>query len=313
MGFKQPWSLLTRAVLLNLVRMKGIGFWILGILMLTGCEKAVDFKLDEAPPKLVVEATIETNQAPFVVLSTSLNYFSEITPAQISNSFARGADVEMSNGTQTHKLKEYGINLAPGYTFYYYSIDSSNLSSAFVGETGKRYSMKINFEGQEYTSQTTIPVITRRIDSLYWKPAPADTSDKVIVMVRATDAPGFGDYIRYWTKRNNEDFLPGLNSVYDDLVIDGATYEVEVEPGIERNNFEFNDDSRAFRRGDTVTLKLAQIDKATYDFWRTMEYSYLSIGNPFSSPIKVLGNISNGALGYFGGYAPQFRTIIIER
>jgi hypothetical protein len=293
--------------------MKGIHLWVLGILILTGCEKAVDFNLDEAPPKLVVEATIETNQPPFVVLSTSLNYFSQITPAQISNSFARGADVEMSNGTQTHKLKEYGINLAPGYTFYYYSIDSSNLSSAFVGETGKKYFLKINFEGQDYTSETTIPVITRRIDSLYWKPAPADTTDKVIVMVKATDKPGFGDYIRYWTKRNGEDFLPGLNSVYDDLVIDGATYEVEVEPGIERNNFEFNDDSRAFRRGDTVTLKLAQIDKATYDFWRTMEYSYLSIGNPFSSPIKVLGNISNGALGYFGGYAPQFQTIVIER
>jgi hypothetical protein len=312
MGFKQPWSFLTRAVLLNLDGMKRIGLWILGIIILTGCEKAVDFNLDEAPPKLVVEATIETNQPPFVVLSTSLNYFSEITPAQISNSFARGADVEISNGTQTHKLKEYGINLAPGYTFYFYSVDSSSLSTAFVGETGKRYSLKINFEGQEYNSETTIPVITRRIDSLYWKPAPADTTDKVIVMVKATDKPGFGDYIRYWTKRNDEDFLPGLNSVYDDLVIDGATYEVEVEPGIERNNFSFNDDTRAFRRGDTVTLKLAQIDKATYDFWRTMEYSYLSIGNPFSSPIKVLGNISNGALGYFGGYAPQFRTIIIE-
>jgi hypothetical protein len=312
MGFKQPWSFLTRAVLLNLDGMKRIGLWILGIIILTGCEKAVDFNLDEAPPKLVVEATIETNQPPFVVLSTSLNYFSEITPAQISNSFARGADVEISNGTQTHKLKEYGINLAPGYTFYFYSVDSSSLSTAFVGETGKRYSLKINFEGQEYNSETTIPVITRRIDSLYWKPAPADTTDKVIVMLKATDKPGFGDYIRYWTKRNDEDFLPGLNSVYDDLVIDGATYEVEVEPGIERNNFSFNDDTRAFRRGDTVTLKLAQIDKATYDFWRTMEYSYLSIGNPFSSPIKVLGNISNGALGYFGGYAPQFRTIIIE-
>jgi hypothetical protein len=44
-----------------------------------------------------------------------------------------------------------------------------------------------------------------------------------------------------------------------------------------------------------------------------MEFSYANIGNPFGSPTKVLSNISNGALGYFGGYAPQFRTIIISK
>jgi hypothetical protein len=61
-----------------------------------------------------------------------------------------------------------------------------------------------------------------------------------------------------------------------------------------------------------VTLKLCNIDKATYDFWRTMEFAYSSVGNPFSSPTKVLSNISGGALGYFGGYAAQFKTIIIR-
>ncbi|MGB8193468.1 MAG: DUF4249 family protein, partial [Chitinophagaceae bacterium] len=53
-------------------------------------------------------------------------------------------------------------------------------------------------------------------------------------------------------------------------------------------------------------------DKATFDFWRTMEFSYASIGNPFSSPTKVLGNVK-GALGYFGGYAVQYKTIIIPK
>jgi hypothetical protein len=44
-----------------------------------------------------------------------------------------------------------------------------------------------------------------------------------------------------------------------------------------------------------------------------MEYTYASVGNPFASPVKVLSNISNNALGYFGGYASQYRTIIIPR
>jgi hypothetical protein len=42
-----------------------------------------------------------------------------------------------------------------------------------------------------------------------------------------------------------------------------------------------------------------------------MEFNYSSIGNPFSSPTKVLGNIKGGALGYFGGYAVQYSTIVI--
>ena len=62
-----------------------------------------------------------------------------------------------------------------------------------------------------------------------------------------------------------------------------------------------------FGRGDIMSVKFCNIDKAVFDFWRTMEYSYASIGNPFSSPTKVIGNISNGALGYFGGYCGAIR------
>ena len=43
-----------------------------------GCEKKIDFHLDEPGPKLVVEATIENGQPPVVILSRSLNYFSTI-------------------------------------------------------------------------------------------------------------------------------------------------------------------------------------------------------------------------------------------
>ncbi|MGZ3958035.1 MAG: DUF4249 family protein, partial [Flavisolibacter sp.] len=104
-------------------------------------------------------------------------------------------------------------------------------------------------------------------------------------------------------------FLPPLNSTFDDLFIDGTTYELQLSPGVDRNLS--HQEGADFNRGDTLTLKLSNIDKGTYDFWRTMEFSYNSVGNPFSTPTKVLGNISNGALGYFGGYASQYHTLII--
>lgn len=288
-------------------------FILLPAFFFSGCERDIDFKLEEEEPKLVVEATIENGQPPLVSLTNSVSYFSAISPQILAASFVRGAEVFVSNGAMTHKLKEYRTPLGGGYDLYYYSIDSANLSTAFLGELNKSYTLKISVVGKEYTASTTIPNISKIIDSIWWKPAPAQTdTSKIVVMVKATDPPGFGDYVRYFTKRNREPFLPPTNSAYDDLFVDGTTYQLPVDPGVDRNNPP-KDDDKFFRRGDTLQFKLSNIDKATFDFWRTMEYSYQSVGNPFSTPTKVLGNISGNALGYFGGYGTQYRTLIIPR
>jgi hypothetical protein len=289
--------------------------FILSLLILVSCEKAITFDLQEPAPKLVVEATIEYGMAPLVILTRSTDYFSRINPEILASSFVHGAKVTISNGTKVHQLKEYSRPLdSSGYVFYYYTIDSSNLQTAFVGELNTNYFLLIQNEGDEYHAVTTIPGMTKKIDSVWWKPAPLPAdSNKVVIMVKATDPLGFGDYIRYFTKRNNEPYLPPFNSVFDDYIIDGTTYELPLEPGIDRNGEREDDEVAFFNRGDTVTFKISNIDKSTYEFWRTVEYSYASVGNPFSSPVKVLSNISNGALGYFGGYASQYFTLTIPK
>jgi hypothetical protein len=291
--------------------------WLIASLVfLTACEKKIDFELERSEPKLVVEATIENGEYPVVILTRSLNFFSKISAQELANSFVHNAEVDISDGSSTHRLKEYLLPLGGGYSLSYYSVDSASIAAGFKGRLNTPYTLKILAEGETYNAQTRIPSLTKRVDSIWWKPVPTnDTAKKndVVVMVRVTDPKGYGDYVRYWTKRNAERFLPGFTSVYDDLVIDGTTYDLPVDPGIDRNAEDPFSDDRAFKKGDTVTLKLSNIDRATYDFWRTMEYTYSSIGNPFSTPVKVLGNINNGALGYFGGYASQYRTIIIPK
>lgn len=282
-------------------------------MVLLGCEKSINFQPKNAGSAVVVEGYIENGQAPMVILSKSMDYFSKISPDILAASFIRNADITISNGTLTHQLKEYAVPAGNGYTLYFYSIDSASLATAFVGEFNKTYTLRIVTGGQEYTATTTIPALAKRVDSLWWKPAPANPdTNKVVVMSRVTDPPGYGNYIRYHTRVNDSAFLPPPASVFDDQIIDGTTYEVEVENGVNRNEEVDFENYSFFNRGDTVTLKFANIDKATYDFWRTMEFSYASIGNPFSSPTRVLGNVK-GALGYFGGYAVQYRTIIIPK
>jgi hypothetical protein len=291
--------------------MKQVIFLFILSLTLISCEKDIDFDLKYAEPVLVVDAQIENGQAPTVALSRSLSFFSTISIEILANSFVHNAEVIMSNGTLTHQLKEYTLPLGNGYSIYYYGIDSSNLATAFIGEFNKQYNLTIKVDGKVYTAKTTIPALTKVFDSLWTKAPPAnvDTS-KRLLMTRVTDPPGLGNYVRYFTKKNSERFLPGFNSVFPDEVVDGTTYSGQVDPGVDRNLPLPTGDDRFFARGDTITFKLSNIDKATFTFWNTWEFNQQSIGNPFSQPGKVIGNISNGALGAFCGYASKVETVI---
>ncbi len=286
------------------------------LILVTGllaCEKSVQFDLDKQAPKLVVEGTIESGSAPLFFLSRSLDFFSEINPEILTGSFVRDAIIRVSNGSKTHQLKEYGIP-TPAGTIYYYSTDSSNLSTAFTGVEGMTYTVQIEAAGKTYTASTTIPLHRKTVDSLWWRPSINNPdTNKVVLMARVTDPPGFGNYIRFFNSTNGGPFNPGLNSVFDDQIVDGSTYDIEVEKGIDRNaEIDFETYS-FFDKGDTVILKFTNIDKACFDFWRTMEYNYSSIGSPFSNPTRVLTNINGGALGYFGGYSVQYDTLVIPK
>ena len=279
-------------------------------LFLVSCEKDINIKLDPSQTKLVVDATIENGQAPVVFLSKSLDFFSKINPEVLASSLVRNARIKIGDGISEVILTEDSIVRNTSKVYFY---TTSGSALFFRGKANTKYTITIEVLGEVYTATTSIPEITRRIDSLWWEKIPfAEDTNDVRVMFKGTDRVGLGDFIRYFTKKGQEPFLPGINSVFDDQIIDGSTYTVQIDKGFDKN-LEFADSLSNFKRGDTVTIKLCNIDKGTYDFWRTYEFSFQSIGNPFSSPTRISGNISNDALGYFGGYGAQYRTVIIPK
>ncbi len=282
------------------------------LFMLSSCEKDINFDLKTSEPVLVADAQIETGSAPMVVLTKSLGYFSKIDPQILAGSFIHNAVVTVSNGIATHQLKEYSVPLAPNFTAYFYSNDPSGPSTAFVGAVNTNYTLHILAEGKEYNSSTTIPAVALTLDSMWTRVAPQnpDTS-KRILFIKATDPHGLGNYGRYFTKKNSGDYLPGENSVFDDQIVDGTTFTFQLPQGIDRNDPP-KADSNFFKRGDTITVNFANISRPTFTFWSTWEFAFQGIGNPFAQPNKVIGNISNGALGAFCGYARQVRTIVAQ-
>lgn len=283
------------------------------IIFLVSCEKDINLVPDVTTQKLVVDAEIENGLAPTVILTQSTGYYANLDSNVFNNSFIHNAQLTISNGSKTHQLKEYKLPVKGGFV-YYYSNDPASASTAFLGELGKQYTLKVNYNNTNYTAITQIPDLVKKMDSLWSLPIyPIADSQQVKLMTRVSDPPGLGNYIRYFTKQNREPFLPGQNSVFDDQVVDGKTYNVQVDRGVNRNLPRERDNYGFFLKGDTVSVKFCNITKPGYDFWRTWEFAFSSVGNPFSSPGKVLGNIDNGALGAFTGYAAQYKTLIIPK
>jgi hypothetical protein len=287
------------------------------IILFFSCERTIDLKVNHQSSKLVVDASIENGQAPIVVLSSSLNYFSSITPQELSSSFVHNAIVTVGDSTKTIRLVEYNYKDSSGFQFYYYTTDFTNPSQVLYGKLNTTYHLNIQLpDSSVYTSVTTIPQLRKTCDSLWWLPAPnnPDTS-RCVLYGLFHDPPGLGDYVRYFTSADGKSFYPGYTSAFDDAVTDGTDYTFQIPQGFNKNDTikTSSDDYGFFHHGDSITFKFCDIDKATYDFWRTWEFAYQSNGNPFSSPVKVIGNINNNALGAFCGYAAQYSSIVIPK
>jgi len=299
---------------MNLRLLSAITFFVL-ISTLMSCQKEVHINLGTSPTQIVVQGAIETDVPPYVILTSTIGFFSKIDLNTLQNSFIHGAVVTVSDDSTTVRLKEYTIDTGSNSHFYIYSIDTSSLSNLMIGRAGKFYKLSILYNGVTYTSVTKIPH-PKGVDSL-WFGAPTFTNSKtpdsaVQLYADYTDPDTIGNYVRYFTKRNNELYYP--SGIFDDGLVNGKHISnIDLYAGYEDSTNVNPDSLQYFYPGDTVTLRWCEIDKGVYDFWNTYYYASNAIGNPFASPINIKSNITNGALGVWCGYGSVLTTIAVPR
>lgn len=280
--------------------------WILVLpFLLLSCEKEVSLDLGEGSQKLVVEGVIETGLPPLVLLSRSFGFTEPIDPGTVQESLVSGARVSVSNGSQTLYLKEMMAGV--------YTADSSGGEPYFVGENGQFYALRIEWEGEVYEAKTRIPY-PAPLDSVYSAfPLfpPEDNPAARHIGIKFKDPDTLGNFWRYFTRINQGPYLPPSQSVISDEYSNGTPIESTLVLGFDPAQTLGRDSLGFAHVGDTVTLKWAAIDRNTYDFWHSYEFSQATVGSPFASPIQVKSNISNGALGIWGGYGTIVRQIRI--
>ena len=284
-------------------------------LTLVGCEKEVHINLGSSPPQVVVQGAIETGQYPYVFLSSTIGFFSKIDLNTLQNSFIHGATITVSDGTHTNTLIEYSFDTGAGSKFYIYSVDTNNLANAIVGQVEKFYTLTITYNGKTYTSVTKIPN-PKPVDSLYFgtpiykNSKTPDSAKQLYADYTDPDTPG--NSVRYFTKRNSEPYYP--SDIFNDELVNGKVVnDIALFAGIADSTNANKDSLQYFYPGDTVTLKWCAIDKYVYKFWNSYEYAANSLGNPFASPINLVTNITNGALGIWEGDGSVYKTVVVPK
>lgn len=301
------------------------------------CTQTIEIKdLPSPKDEVVVEGTIVNGEPPFILLTKNSPYFGGISLNDLSKYFVNNANIKIWRNNDTIQLTEYCINTFPeevriqlAVFLGFDNIDTSNIpnicfysvpnvfayylsgdtTGVFVGRVNETYYLSIETEGKTLTSQTTIPGLVP-LQPLTWKPHPDASKDSLVsVYINFKEPDTIGNYYRYSTKRNSEPFYyPLSSSVYDDKLVNGQFISLPLERGISPNSKIDNDTYGYFWKGDTVTLKWMNIDKASYDFWRTLEND--GGDSPFSSPVIIKTNIKGG-LGVWCGYATDYATTII--
>lgn len=281
----------------------------------TSCEKEIKLNLASGKPSVVIEGQIENDLPPFVVITKSMGFFSKIDLNTLEENFVHDAVVTVFDGSITTTLREYSIDTGGVAKFYFYSIDTANLGNIMVGEFNKSYKLSVTYEGTTYEATTKIPSVLG-VDSFYADgdlairfPFTPDSAVNLYIDVKDPDTTG--NYIRYYTKRNDEPYYPVDVTSAEEVGANGEYIKkFNIGFGVPRSLADTVPERYPIK-GDSITLKWCAVDKAVYDFWKTYNFAINVIGNPFASPTNLPSNISNGAVGVWAGYGVS--TIMIQQ
>lgn len=241
------------------------------------CEEVIHVDLPTAPPRLVVDASIDWIQGTDgsvqkIKLTTTTGYYNPEVPV-VSNAVIT---VASEDGAVFEFLEE-------GASGEYYCYD-------FLPEIGKSYTLTLIVDGEIYTATEKLLA-----------------TPEILYFTQSNDI-GFGDdiyEIRYYFQDN-----PDENNFYVDkvqepnkLLPDYGTMSDKFTQGNEMYGLLFSDEITV---GDVLDVKLFSVSERYYDYMNKLLEVANAGGGPFQTNSAVVrGNLvnqtnpDNYALGYF--------------
>lgn len=297
------------------------------LLFFASCEEPYTPPFSGEPPEIVVEGYIEAGDRPtppYVLLTYTQPFYSSFSADDLSGLFVHDAEVVVRDGEKEAVLEEVCLEDLTaaervlfeqflGFTLDTFTVNVCvylDKSLSLIGEPNKTYSLEVRVGERLVTAETRIPSLVP-LDSLKFVRPSQDAPEELRELrVFLTDPGDEENFYRYLTRVNGGQFIPGFNSVLEDVFFNGESFEFPMPKGEPRN--ETIDPQRFgfYTDGDTTTLKWCAIDQAQYNFWNTLEFNEVNQG-PFSSFTRIESNVSGG-LGIWGGIAAKYYTLNVR-
>lgn len=269
---------------------------------MVSCNKESDISFVKYEPKVVVEGSIENGSFPSVLLSVSASITGPKDTLSLLSHAIKSAKVTVSDGLDSEVLILIANkNKIPPYEY---------IGREIRGESGKTYSLKIEYDGKIITSSTYIPQSVM-LDSLWFKKThEQDTTGYINIRFKNTSE----DYYQVSTRKygSKGSFTPCLYGNIDPTVYN--TNEI-VSMQINKGPILFpkTDYTTYFKSADTIEVKFSTQTKDAYKFWTSFQNEILNTQNPiFPANTSLISNVEGGGIGVWTGMASNVYCIIPE-
>lgn len=252
-------------------------------LTIISCQKEIDVNLNDADPKLVIEAnyTGEDSTVRVRVTMTS-NYFSVDPNPTIDAAVVSITDY---NGVST--------NLTPLGNGDY-------ILSNYAPTYNTSYTVVVNHNGTSYSASSYMPSPVP-LDPItpYFIPGFFGAEAGYVIRWNFQDPPGIGNYYMAIVTYNGE----VKDSVYqrylqDDELLDGNSVSRPIGDFVNK-----------YQTGDTLGLEMQTIDKVIFDYYD--ELISVASGGGQAAPANPTYQWTNKALGYFSAYGNSRQELVI--
>ena len=242
------------------------------------------------PPQLVVEGWIDAGGFPRVYLTTTLPITEDRQDfEEINNHILKWAKVTLSDGEKEIILNGRADNNQEP-PFLYTTTDMR-------GETGKTYTLKVDYKQYHATAVTTIPAVAR-LKNLYV--ATCDVPGKYTLKATLDDPKDERNFYKLFVRTLPEEtyYLSFYPSTFHDEMPE-IQQPLTIAPGTKSEAEEY---SPYFNARDVVLVKVANLEETGYLFWKDFEELITSSRNPIFSIHKNIHSNINGGMGYWCGY-----------
>ncbi len=254
-------------------------------ILLSSCEDPISVDLNDAPPRLVIEASLDLQKGTqgndqTIQLSLSSPFFDNDTDTAVT-----GASVVVTN-TDTNEVFSFADQNDGRYT-----------TSVFNPIINNNYELEVIYNGEVYMASEKLMSVSeiKRVEQSFEGGFDEEVLDVSIFFDDPEDEENY-----YFVRLDEEDNFPTLEAFKDEF-INGNEIDVFFE-----NDEDEDDPNAEFNPGDTVDITLYGISKQYYNYLYLLIEQYDSGGDPFSpTPARIKGNCinvnnsDNYAFGYF--------------